>query len=258
VPKQTSTPASWNIEPAWQDHPIIKLYCSFKAAADSDGEMISVGRQSHVHKVVTDHGIFFVKQYFQATGISAWFGYSRCEVEIRNIKRFEALGIRCGNLVAHGIERKNGRTQRGILITENVDNSHDLQWIAENATAFKDQTWRHKIIDKVALIARQLHQTNFCHNDFQWRNILVIEETEPTIALIDCPFGRRFNWPFFDYRRIKDLANLDEQARLHLSRSDRLRFFKKYRHISKLNASDKQMIRIMLARYPNPPRQQIR
>jgi len=255
VHKKTFAPANWKIEPAWQTRPIAKLFNSFEAAADPDGEIISVGRQSHVHKVVTDHGTFFVKQYFQARGIGAWLGYSRCEVEIRNIQRFEALGIRCGNLVAHGIERKNGKTQRGILIIENVDNSHDLRWVAENAIAFKDVKWRHRIIDKVALITRQLHQTNFCHNDFQWRNILVIEDAEPTIALIDCPFGRRFYWPFFNYRKIKDLASLDEQARLHLSRTDRLRFFKKYRNISRLNASDKKLILTMLTRYPHLPQQ---
>lgn len=254
MPEKTSTSANWTIEPAWQSHPITELFGSFDAAANPDGDMISLGRQSHVHKVDTEHGIFFVKQYFQATGISAWLGYSRCEVEIRNIKHFEALGIRCGNLVAHGIERKRGRTQRGILITSNVDNSHDLRWVAENSASFKNKQWRHAIIDQLALVARQLHQENFCHNDFQWRNVLVIEDAEPTIALIDCPFGRRFQWPFFNYRSIKDLGSLDEQARLHLSRSDRLRFFKRYRNISKLGESDKKMIRTMLARYPHLPK----
>ena len=55
-----------------------------------------------------------------------------------------------------------------------------------------------------------------------------------------------------NYRKIKDLASLDEQARRHLSRTDRLRFYKRYRGIDRLQKSDKKTIRTMLGRYGQP------
>ena len=138
-----------------------------------------------------------------------------------------------------------------MLITANVDNSKDLQETAETPNGiFSNSRWRRNVISQLAEITRRLHNQNFCHNDFQWRNILVTQDHQsPQIFLIDCPFGRKFIWPMLNYRKIKDLGSLDEQACKHLSRTDRLRFYKHYRGIERLGKTDKKTIRAMLERY---------
>lgn len=243
--------STWEIEKSWQDSEFAKTVDSFDKAFERYEEQISIGRQSRVFRVSIENKTFFIKQYFSALGLSAWFGYSRCQVELRNIRWFTSQQIACGQLVAHGIETKNFRTQRGVLITANVSNSKDLQETAETRDGiFTDRHWRISVINQLAEITQRLHSQNFCHNDFQWRNILVTQDLQsPRIFLIDCPFGRKFTWPILNYRKIKDLGSLDEQARKHLSRTDRLRFYKRYRGIERLAKIDKKTIRTMLVRY---------
>lgn len=93
-----------------------------------------------------------------------------------------------------------------------------------------------------------MHQHNFAHNDWKWRNILVVETDDgPRIYMIDCPAGMTWWGPFFEYRRIKDLACLDKIGRYTLSRSQRLRFYLDYVQRDRLNHRDKKVIRKILA-----------
>ncbi len=246
-----SKSVTWDIEKAWLNSGFANAVNSFEKAFNNHEDRVSLGRQSQVFRYSTGSETYYIKQYFQALGFGAWFGLSRCQVEVRNLKWFAAIGINCAPLVAHGIEKKWFRIQRGVLVTANVKNSKDLQEIAEQESLFSNRRWRQKIICQLADMTKQLHKRNFCHNDFQWRNILVtLDEDSPEIFLIDCPFGRRFRWPVLTYRKIKDLGSLDEQAKKHLSKTDRLRFYKHYRGINRLTDTDKKSIRTMLERYP--------
>ena len=242
---------NWEIEPEWQSSGIADMVDSFDKAFEVYHDEVTFGRLSRVFRLNTNGEMFYLKQYFTTPRLSAWLGYSRCEVEVRNIKWFMRQGIACGQLVAHGIEKKHFRVQRGALITANVENTRDLKETAETShELFRNRSWRRNIINQVADITRRLHSLNFCHNDFQWRNILVRQDRHaPQIFLIDCPFGRKFSWPLLSYRKIKDLGSLDEQASKHLSKTDRLRFYKRYQAIDRLAEADKKKIRTMLARY---------
>lgn len=241
----------WDIEPAWRNSEIAATVNSIEKAFEVYDDEVNFGKQSRVFRLTADNKIFYLKQYFSTPRLSTWLGYSRCEVEVRNIKWFVNQGIACGQLVAHGIEKKNFRTQRGALITANVENTRNLKETAETShELFRNRSWRRSIINQLADITRRLHSQKFCHNDFQWRNILISQDRHsPQIFLIDCPFGRNFSWPFLNYRKIKDLGSLDEQASIHLSRTDRLRFYKRYQDIERLGKADKKIIRAMLARY---------
>jgi hypothetical protein len=242
--------STWEIEAPWQNSEFARTVNSFDKAFGDYSDPVSASRQNRVFRFCTNDEIFYIKQYFSAPGPGAWLGYSRCQVEVRNIKWFDQQGIACGRLVAHGIEKENFQTRRGVLVTANVKNSMDLETTAEKSPLFRKTSWRRNIIKQLAEITRRLHSKNFCHNDFQWRNILVTQEdVSPQIFLIDCPFGRQFSWPILNYRKIKDLGSLDEQAAKHLSRTDRLRFYKHYQGITRLRKSDKKNIRTMLSRY---------
>ena len=66
---------------------------------------------------------------------------------------------------------------------------------------------------------------------------------DPKLFLIDCPTGSFWWGPLLRYRIIKDLACLDKVAKYKLSRSQRLRFYLRYRGRVSLNDSDKRRIR---------------
>jgi tRNA A-37 threonylcarbamoyl transferase component Bud32 len=93
----------------------------------------------------------------------------------------------------------------------------------------------------LADIARRMHGRRFVHGDFKWRNLLV--DKADTLHLIDCPSGGFWWPPFLEYRIVKDLACLDKLAKLHLSRTRRLRFYLDYAQKKTLDDGDKRRIR---------------
>ena len=87
-----------------------------------------------------------------------------------------------------------------------------------------------------------MHGKRFIHNDLQWRNLLVSISAPPRIYMIDCPAGRCIY--LLGNRRgvVRDLAFLNKMAALALSKTDRLRFYLKYRRIDRLTGRDKKEI----------------
>jgi len=242
---------NWKIYSPESHHDLASTLSTLDVALKEEGERVSLGKQSQVFVREFGGKTYYVKQYFRALGPGSWLGYSRGEVEQRNLKRFSQWGLGACEVVAFGVEKRYGKTQQTVLVTEEVSNTKDLVATAEENPAFKaDRQWRQKILLELAEVLYQLHQQRFCHNDFQWRNILIEQDTKKAkVTLIDCPFGRTFSWPMLNYRKIKDLGSLDEQAKKHLSKTERLRFYKQYKKIKKLEAKHKKEIATMLKRY---------
>ena len=69
--------------------------------------------------------------------------------------------------------------------------------------------------------------------------------------MIDCPSGKKLTWPFLNYRKLKDLANLDKLAPTYLSRTQRLSFYLAYRGINKLTQKDKKVVREVMQHKEN-------
>jgi hypothetical protein len=232
-------------------HAFPEFLDSFDKSFQETGEMVSLGKQCRVFFHSTPEGDFYVKHYFRCLGPGSWLRYSRFEVEVRNLRWFRYQKIPTCDIAAIGTERNGLKLERAVLVTRAIENTMDLARLAQKNPAFKNnRKWRTDILLQVADILRFFHKQRFCHNDFQWRNILVREDTGNTeVFMIDCPFGRKFSWPMLGYRKIKDLGSLDEHARKHISRTERLRFYKHYTGRNKLNGSDKKVIRKMLQRY---------
>jgi len=74
----------------------------------------------------------------------------------------------------------------------------------------------------------------------------VDDQPLPKLWLIDCPGGSFWWGPFLEHRKIKDLACLDKLAKLHLSRTQRLRFYRIWAGCQRLQAADRQRIRAIL------------
>ncbi|MCY1183333.1 hypothetical protein D9M73_239430 [compost metagenome] len=68
-------------------------------------------------------------------------------------------------------------------------------------------------------------------------------DPQGTVYFIDCPSGNYWVGFMLRYRITKDLACLDKLAKLHLSNTQRLRFYLQYRRRERLNASDKKRVR---------------
>lgn len=247
---------TWRVLSPWDKSANVTSYfSSMEAIFKLDGQIISKSSQGEIFSQEVEGKTYFIKRYFRSKNIGSWLGFSRFQKEVRNQLWFNQQGIPSASVVAFGEYRFLLKTLKGVLITEGVSDTQELSEIAKKIPEkFADKYWRETIILKLAEITSTLHQARFCHNDLHWRNILVQQastDSEPTIFLIDCPSGKKLIWPFLNYRKFKDLANLDKLAPTYLSQTQRLRFFLAYRGHRKLTSDDKQMIRTVIQHKQN-------
>lgn len=247
---------TWRVLSPWdKSSKITSCFSSMEAIFKIEGQILSKSSQSEIFSQDVDGKTYFIKRYFRSKNIGSWLGFSRFQKELRNQLWFNQQGIPSANVVAFGQHQFLFKTIKGVLVTECVNNTQELSEIAKKIPEkFTNKYWRETVILKLAKITSTLHQARFCHNDLHWRNILVQQATaddEPSIFLIDCPSGKKLIWPFLNYRKFKDLANLDKLAPTYLSRTQRLRFFLAYRGIEKLTAKDKEMIREVIRHKEN-------
>ena len=93
---------------------------------------------------------------------------------------FHKLGLPGAKVVASGEETRFGIFQRGALITEEAVNTSDLlQMVLDSNPLLKDREWVSQVIAQVASAAKTMHENNFIHIDFKWRNILVTPDKNP-------------------------------------------------------------------------------
>ncbi|MCW8929456.1 MAG: lipopolysaccharide kinase InaA family protein [Gammaproteobacteria bacterium] len=240
----------WTIVPEYQQTTLGERIKNFDDAFNLKGEFIDV----KVFKISAEGKHFYLKQYFMFKRfIPRYISFSKVKTEWTNLLMFERLGIPAAKLVAYGQETRGRVVHRGVLITEELLNCHDLTSISDNFNyLLQDSKWVSKVSHQIAEVARTLHGHNFAHNDFKWRNIMVdIKADFPQIYLIDCPAGMKWYKPFLEYRIIKDLACLDKRAKYELSAKQRLTFYKDYAQCKKLSSKDKKRIRKILHFFHN-------
>ncbi|MDX2506145.1 MAG: lipopolysaccharide kinase InaA family protein [Gammaproteobacteria bacterium] len=245
---------NWNIIPEYQETTLGKIFKHFDDAYEYKGEFITKSPLSQVYKVPVDGKNYYLKKYnISRKKIQRYLGQSKIRTEWENLLWFQELKIPVARVVAYGQETKGWITHRGILITEELVNTSDLANIADEYPHFLQQAdWVTKVSQQVAEVARTLHEHNFAHNDFKWRNIMVdIKADFPQIYLIDCPSGMRWYKLFLEFRIIKDLACLDKRAKYELSKKQRLAFYKDYAQCRKLTLKDKKRIRKIIKFFHN-------
>lgn len=235
---------TWWLSATYRDHPAGRCFVDLDAVFRCKGEAVSRDPVSHVKRVTLDNTRYYVKIY---TGAGKWLrrllGRSRVQAEWENLQLFRSLGIPTPPIVAYGLERTAGIFRRGALVTQEVEDTADLNsHVRAHPELLQDRQWVDAVIGQVADYTRRMHDAGFAHNDLNWRNILVTRHGPPQVFFIDCPSGRHWPWPLLARKITKDLAHLDKVGRQLLSPRLSLRFYKRYARTSRLSAADKRWI----------------
>ncbi|TWI54200.1 lipopolysaccharide kinase (Kdo/WaaP) family protein [Pseudomonas duriflava] len=231
--------ADWHIDPSVEHIP---AFTSLETVFALEGERLTRDPLSEVVRVSHDGVRYYVKRYSGAgKGLRRYLGRPRVKAEWQNLKRFAKWGIPTADVVAWGLERSGGQFERGAMITREIPNTDDLAVMAQSDDLrLSDAAWVDRLSSQLAHITRQMHDHHFAHNDLKWRNLLV--DREGVLYLIDCPSGTFWFGSWLRRRIIKDLACLDKVAKYKLSRTQRLRFYLRYKGRERLRSSDKERI----------------
>ncbi|WP_439134643.1 lipopolysaccharide kinase InaA family protein [Pseudomaricurvus sp.] len=215
-----------------------QAFASLDAVWQLQGKVITTSSLCEVLRVELDGKGYYVKRYRKAgeNALGAMVK-SKARREWENLMRFKQWGLPVAEVVACGEESLWSWPRRGALVTAEIENSKDLAWLADHDSPLLQQpNWVDSVSRQVAQASAVMHQHSFAHNDWKWRNILVAgSEQNPQIYMIDCPAGTFWWGPFFEYRRIKDIACLDKIAQRVLNKKQRIRFYQQYQNVSKLS-----------------------
>lgn len=242
--------SSWWVDPGLAPA-AARAFASLDAVFALEGELIARSPLSRVLRVSLDGRRYYVKRYVgdRVNPLRNWFGLRGLllkppvQKEWENLLAFRTWGIPTAYLAAYGQQRRGGRFVRGALITAELPDTADMAQMARESDArLKDGRWVAAVSRQLASATRAMHAAGFAHNDLKWRNLLVDRHDPPRLYFIDCPAGSFWWGPFFEYRRIKDLACLDKVAKYQLSRTQRLRFYLDYVQRRRLTAADRKVV----------------
>lgn len=223
------------------------------------GDIVIRSGSTEVRRVILGSGTaartVFIKKYWISRPKQLWsgvfrgalFGCPKARREFENLATLRRLGLDAPEPVAFGEERKAGWLVRSYLISDGVPEPVPLhEYIRDRLTALAGDARaqaRRSLIERLAACTRRLHEAQFVHHDYFWRNILLTRGGLDHFHLIDAHKGRSCHLPPDSPARACDLAALDAPAPRFFRRTERLRFFLLYRGHHRLDAGDKALIR---------------
>ncbi len=244
------------IAPAWEKTIRDAWLDSVDAVfAHGKGDVVTVKTSSEVRRFELPHGghreTVFVKKYWVSDPsqlASALFrdtlsGRSRVKREFENLQRLREWGLDAPEPIAFGEQRVCGFLTRSFLISRAVESPIALDGIIRNRPSAAQ---RRELIERLADATRRMHDRNFVHGDYYWRNIILRNGALDRFYLLDAHKGRLFGAGESLARRAEDLAMLDAPAPKYFRRAERMKFFLRYVGRKKLSADDKTLIRMTL------------
>nr|WP_320051332.1 lipopolysaccharide kinase InaA family protein [uncultured Desulfuromonas sp.] len=221
-------------------------FSSLTSSLKAKGTALSKDPISYVQRVNQHNATYYVKVYSRnGKGLRHFLGRGRLQGEWENLLYFNKLGIPTPRIVAYGQSRRHGFFKVGALITAEVPDSEDLLTISRvHPEMFLNRIWLKSILRQTAEYTSRLHRHGFIHWDLKWRNILVSQQhpEQPKVYFFDCPLGKTRRGWLRNRGIIKDLACLDKVGKKVLSRSQRLRFFKYYAGVDRMETEHKNQI----------------
>lgn len=179
---------------------------------------------------------------------------SSAGVEYRWIQRLTELGIACPRCVAFGSRAGDANHPPASLLLTAAVPGESLEKLAARDPLdppLRDRAFRLRLIDALAELIGKLHGHGLFHRDLYLSHLFLAIDNdngvgEPRLTLIDL---QRVIAPRLFQRRwwVKDLAALHYSTPASFaSRTDRLRWFKRYRGVRRLGRAEKRLIRAVL------------
>ena len=166
---------------------------------------------------------------------------SRALREWRVLRGLRRRGIPAARPVAVGERRRFGALLDGVVVTEEVPASTELeQFLLEFCARPHTQGWcrrKRTYLEALARFTRAMHDAGYVSRDFHRRNILIAEtdagarqpDAGAHFAIIDNPRGLFLpSAALARWLGVRDLAALDRGASACFSQTDRLRFLRTY------------------------------
>jgi tRNA A-37 threonylcarbamoyl transferase component Bud32 len=208
----------------------------------------------------------YIKKYWFSTAGQRWrgalrgmfFGRSKVRREFQNLLCLRHWGLDAPAPVAYGEERSARWLVRSFLISEGIPDALPLhQFIRDvlpELSPGEERGRRRELIEHLAEYTRRLHERRFVHGDYFWRNIILSGQSLDHFFLIDAHHGRCCRAWEEQRGRALDLAALDAPAPAFFRRSERLRFFLRYRDRPRLSPQDRLLLKRVL-RFAEPMRE---
>ncbi len=171
--------------------------------------------------------------------------------EWENAGRVAALGIPTVTRVAMGERRRFGREEESFFLSAAVEGESLETFLpVRYAPPLTHEVVleKRRVIRQVADLTRRLHGAGFYHRDYYLGHLFIRPDGQRGWEVCVIDLQRLIPRVFSSLRgQIKDLAALDFTTEgMPISRADRLRFYKRYRRVSRLDRREKSLIRVIL------------
>ena len=225
---------------------------SFDAGVNLSKNNLAEFRTRLRFEIDSPRTVLFLKRYDRppvSAQIKNWLAHramvSCSSAESTPIRELTAADIRTPKIVSYGEQWGLLFERRSFVVTEKIADAESLErkipaCFTRPAIAASLKLRRDFIL-RLASFVRQFHATGYRHRDLYFSHIF--HDGADKFYLID--LARAFKPAILRERfRVKDIAQLHYSAPAnYFSRTDRLRFYKKYADSAKLSDKDKAFIR---------------
>ena len=180
----------------------------------------------------------------------------KAEIEARNYRILrDHCGLDTPAVLAFGRRSRDGWLTNGFILTREVPGARPLEeYVPAPTTRFTESAvhnaaLRQYVLQETADLVSRMHAVGFCHVDLQWRNLRVADgETDrPRIYILDSSRGRLLRWRVRrEHGRLRDLSSLVKMARRQMSRSEQIRWLRRYLGVRRLAPEHRVLVQTML------------
>lgn len=221
------------------------------------GHLLKKNKFRSIIKIEMDGKAFYLKRHFwpwkeQIKSLIPGLSREDAANEWKNMLLLNDLGFHSMTPVAFGEKKKYGLPRASITLTESITAAEKLETYIPGhflpPLGLKKVFQKRALIQKVASVAKKLHDSGLNHQDF-YLGHLFIRPGDNEIFIVDLQrMHRREKIRLRDM--IKDLAQLlySSQQTGVLTRADFMRFAHIYFGESRLNSTHKKLIRKIIAK----------
>jgi len=174
-------------------------------------------------------------------------GVPTFEKEFRNILYYKRLGIPTIEPI-YFARRNSPDGIQAVLVTEYLEGYQPLNELETTWQKYgrPDRAELNRLIKAMASLIGKLHSKGLQHNSLYPKHLFIQQKGDKTrVRLIDLETTKQR--PIGNWRRIRDLESLHRRAR-GWSRIDRLRFYKTYCNVERLDKNAKRLCLKILKR----------